>query len=84
MARDDLSERVLGLKSRILAVESRAVALEGSVPAAGHRSEAANIIATLRLLEIALRGTPPADVVANAEEMFAAATQRLARVDAAS
>ena len=44
--------------------------------------DAQNVVTTLQLLAIGLRGSLSPDVIQNAEELLAAATERLARAGA--
>lgn len=82
MAFDDTQHRVRSLTERILSSERQAAASKAAFDSDVLQAETQDVITTLQLLAIALRGTPPADVVANAEALFAAATARLERVGA--
>jgi hypothetical protein len=83
VAAEDSTSRVRDLTERILAFERHALALKDAFRSDVLRTEAQSVVTTLQLLEIALRGSPPVDVIQNAEELFAAATERLTRVGAA-
>lgn len=68
---------------RILALESHALALKETFPSDEQRTEAHHVLTTLQLLEIAVRGTPSADVVRSVEELLDGAAERMARVGGA-
>jgi len=80
VAADDPIARARELRERILSVERRALLLTESAGLEELRSEAQSVAALLQLLEIALRGNPPEEVVSSVDHMFAAAAARIGRL----